>query len=216
MMSSRWRLGIEVSRIDPITVKKDHLVLLRDQEVIWDGEANDAGLQNVLPHFASIRVLDSEVDESDGVELMLILVNDKSKKKAKVQAVKNLVASVAANLPAIPIPGVGRLAPGMVLQSALKVADVFAKADWHDVLGGVFIKAVPSSEGLVVMVSARNEKFPLLRLDDDDNPSIDEALHWESETLQTGEQLRVMTACHEDGRCRVHLYLRIFVRDDVR
>jgi len=212
MVANAGCLRIEVTRIDPITVKSDHLFLLRDEEVIWDGRANDAELSNLLPHFASVAVFDGEVEEeSGGVELMLILVNDTSKKKAKVQAVKNLVGSVAASLPSVPIAGIGRLAPGIVLQSALQVADIFTKAAWHDVLGGVFIKAVPSAKGLVVMVSARDEKFPVLRVGDDDNPVVDNTIHWESETLQPGDELRVMTACHEGGSCRVQLYLRISV-----
>ena len=213
-MTGSFRLRVEVTRIDPITVRNDHLFLLAGDLVVWNAPADDPARSNLLPHFDTVAVVDERIDAgTEGLKAIVTLVNDTSKKKQRVHAVCGVVGQMLGALPSIPVRGVGRLAPGSILQGALGVAEAFSNADWHDVLGGVFLKAVPSDHGLLVLCSTRNEKYPLLRLDENDEVIVDNSLNWESETMLPGDELRLVTGCHEGGRCRVQLYLRVEVTE---
>lgn len=205
------RLRIEVTRLDPVTTKKRTVAVIAGDQVSWHGDVDDAGRSNLLPQFAELTVLDIALSDGDEVRQLLTVVGapkgDGQTITAVIDAVTNLVSGAAV----IAAPGVGMLAAGGARLGAQALKNALAPRDAQHVMGTVYIEARCAGDSLRLQMCAGHEDYPLLRVDSDGNRLDAGDPNGFEVDLERGNELLLLTACHEYDDCRMNTYFRVMV-----
>ena len=205
------RLQVELTRIDPVTTKGRTVVVLAGNEVVWQGEVEDAERSNLLPKFAELLVLDVQLPEGSEVGQLLTVVCDVGDRGSTISAVIDAVAKLAGGAAMLGAPVIGTLAAAGLRLGAQSLKAALAPEDAQSVQGTVYLEATRVGDVVRLQACAGHEDYPLLQLDERGDPRVGGDINAVELEMVSGEEVRLMTACHECGDCRVNVYLRVRV-----
>ena len=165
----------------------------------------------LLPKFAELLVLDVQLPEGSEVGQLLTVVCDVGDRGSTISAVIDAVAKLAGGAAMLGAPVIGTLAAAGLRLGAQSLKAALAPEDAQSVQGTVYLEATRVGDVVRLQACAGHEDYPLLQLDERGDPRVGGDINAVELEMVSGEEVRLMTACHECGDCRVNVYLRVRV-----